>query len=246
MKVIALNSSPHMERGNTALILAPFLEGLRTAGAEVELLYTGQMNIAPCQGEFDCWIRTPGICRQRDDMQMLEPRFREADIWVLASPVYVWGVNGPMKNVLDRLLPLLDPHIDMRQGHCSHPLRCAGKRHRLVLVSSCGFWEMDNFDPLLAQCEMLCRILDLEFAGALLRPHAPALAGMLSAGAPVDDVLAAAQEAGRQVVLTGEVPAELFETVGRELMPLAAYVQLVNSRIDLRLKRIMARAANAG
>lgn len=39
MKVPAINSSPKMDKGNTALILAPFLEGMREAGAEVELFY---------------------------------------------------------------------------------------------------------------------------------------------------------------------------------------------------------------
>ncbi|WP_207637584.1 flavodoxin family protein [Desulfotruncus alcoholivorax] len=40
MKVIAINSSPNMGEGNTALILNPFLKGMREAGAEVELFYT--------------------------------------------------------------------------------------------------------------------------------------------------------------------------------------------------------------
>jgi len=40
MRVIAINSSPNMDKGNTALILNPFLEGLKDAGAEVELFYT--------------------------------------------------------------------------------------------------------------------------------------------------------------------------------------------------------------
>jgi multimeric flavodoxin WrbA len=40
MKVLAINSSPRMGRGNTALILNPFLEGMKGAGAEVELFYT--------------------------------------------------------------------------------------------------------------------------------------------------------------------------------------------------------------
>lgn len=32
MKVLAINSSPRMDRGNTALILNPFLEGMKEAG----------------------------------------------------------------------------------------------------------------------------------------------------------------------------------------------------------------------
>jgi hypothetical protein len=34
VKVIAINSSPNMGKGNTALVLDPFLEGMREAGAE--------------------------------------------------------------------------------------------------------------------------------------------------------------------------------------------------------------------
>jgi multimeric flavodoxin WrbA len=40
MKVLAINSSPRMDKGNTALILNPFLEGMKEAGAEVDLFYT--------------------------------------------------------------------------------------------------------------------------------------------------------------------------------------------------------------
>jgi len=36
MKVIAINASPKMEKGNTAVILTPFLEGIDEAGAAIE------------------------------------------------------------------------------------------------------------------------------------------------------------------------------------------------------------------
>jgi multimeric flavodoxin WrbA len=88
MRVLVLNSSPKMDKGNTALVLGPFLEGVREAGAEVELFYTKKLEINPCQGEFNCWFKTPGKCFQQDDMQMLLPMLAQADIWVLATPVY--------------------------------------------------------------------------------------------------------------------------------------------------------------
>ena len=73
MKVVAINSSPNMEKGNTALVLAPFLEGIEEMGGKVELFYTKKLKINPCQGEFNCWRKTPGECFQKDDMQMLLP-----------------------------------------------------------------------------------------------------------------------------------------------------------------------------
>lgn len=39
-KILATNSSPNMDKGNTALILTPFIEGMKEAGADVELIYT--------------------------------------------------------------------------------------------------------------------------------------------------------------------------------------------------------------
>ncbi|MCJ7431672.1 flavodoxin family protein, partial [Candidatus Bathyarchaeota archaeon] len=44
-----------MDKGNTALILSPFVEGMREEGAEVELQYVKRLKINPCQGEMNCW-----------------------------------------------------------------------------------------------------------------------------------------------------------------------------------------------
>jgi len=49
-----------MDKGNTALILNPFLEGMREAAVEVELFYTRKLNINPRTGEFNCWLKNPG------------------------------------------------------------------------------------------------------------------------------------------------------------------------------------------
>ena len=117
MKVVAINGSPKMDKGTTALILAPFLEGLRGSGAEVELFYTKKLEINPCHGDFRCSTDTPGECFQKDDMQMLHPKLYEADIWVMATPVYVSGMTGPLKNLVDRILiPLGEPHLEFMCG----------------------------------------------------------------------------------------------------------------------------------
>ena len=102
VKVLAINSSPNMNKGNTDMLLTPFIEGMKEAGAGVELLYTKKLKINPCQGEYACVMKTPGKCFQNDDMQMLIPKLGEADIWVFASPVYWENIPGPMKNLIDR------------------------------------------------------------------------------------------------------------------------------------------------
>jgi len=45
MRVSAINGSPKMDKGNTALILSPLLKGMRDAG--VEFFYTKKLKINP-------------------------------------------------------------------------------------------------------------------------------------------------------------------------------------------------------
>jgi len=228
MKVLAFNCSPRMDDGNTALILNPFLEGMKEVGAEVELFYTRKLKINPCHGGFICWLKTPGECWQKDDMQMLYPKLSEADIYVFGTPVYVDGVSGPMKNLLDRIIPLVQPFFELRDGHCRHLVREGYRHGKMVLVSNSGFWEMDNFDPLLVHVKAFCRNGAMEFAGALLRPHGEALRPMMKMGISLDDVFEAAREAGRQLVRDGKMSAETLNIVSRELVPLEMYVKAAN------------------
>lgn len=235
MRALAFNCSPRMDKGNTALILGPFLDGMKEAGAEVELFYTKKLKISPCQGELNCWLKTPGKCFQEDDMAMLLPKMGEADIWVFATPVYVDGVTGQMKKVMDRGVPMVQPFFELRDGHCRHPMREGTRDGKVVLVSTCGFWEMDNFDSVLAHMRAFCKNTGREFSGALLRPHGPVLRVMMKMGGPVNDVLEAAKEAGRQLVRDGKMSKETLRIVSRELLPLETYVQRANQHFQQKL-----------
>jgi multimeric flavodoxin WrbA len=228
VKVVAINSSPMMGKGNTALILTPFLAGMEKAGAEVRLFHTRKLDIRPCQGEFHCWTRHPGECFQEDDVGDLLEEMKTAEIWVFASPVFVDGITGPLKTLLDRMIPLIQPYVEMRDDHCRHPLREATKGGQVVLVSNCGFWELDNFDPLLVHMKAMCKNTGREFAGALLRPHGPALRVMRDQGMPVDDVLEAAEAAGRELAESGSMRTDLLESVSRELLPRDVYAEQLN------------------
>jgi len=224
-----------MDNGNTALILNPFLEGMKEVGAEVEFFYTRKLKINPCHGGFICWLKTPGECWQKDDMRMLYPKLREADIYVFGTPVYVDGISGPMKNLLDRIIPLMQPFFELRDGHCRHLVREGYRHGKIVLVSNSGFWEMDNFDPLLVHVKAFCKNAAKEFAGALLRPHGEALRPMMKMGISLDDVFEAAREAGRQLVRDGKISTETLDIVSRELMPLEMYVKAANEMFQQKL-----------
>ena len=89
VKLIVFNGSARLDKGNTALVLEPFLDGIKQAGATVELFYSKKLNIKPCSGELSCWHKTPGRCYIQDDMQKLYPKLRQADILVFATQVYL-------------------------------------------------------------------------------------------------------------------------------------------------------------
>jgi len=235
MKVLVFNCSPRMDKGNTALILKPFLEGLKEAKAEVELFYIKKLKINPCQACFSCWFETPGKCFQKDDMQMLYPKLCQADIWVFATPIYVDSMTAMMKNLIERMIPSSQPFFNLRDGHCRHIARKGGKYTKVVLVSNCGFWEIDNFKPLLVHMKAFCRNLGVEFAGALLRPHGEALRPMMEIGMPVNDIFEAAKRAGYQLIKNDKMSPRTLKLVSRELLPLEMYIQHANQRFQQRL-----------
>ncbi|MHB8119817.1 MAG: flavodoxin family protein [Methanothrix sp.] len=223
MKVLAINGSPHMDEGNTAMILNPFLDGMKEAGSDVEVFYTRKLKIGACNGDMSCWFKNPGICGQKDDMQMLLPKIKEADVIVWASPVYYAGVTGPLKNLMDRQLPLY-----LQGGRV--------KQQKIVLVSTCGAWELSMFDPMLLQMKAIYTRPDgsSDFAGALLCPMADGMKEMVKAGETglVDGIFQAAKEAGRQLAKEGMISEELQKQVSRELMPRDAYYKAAQMMME--------------
>jgi multimeric flavodoxin WrbA len=224
MDVLAINGSPHMDDGNTAIILNSFLDGMREAGAKVELFYTRKLKIGPCNGDLSCWFKNPGKCGQADDMQMLLPKLKEADVIVWASPVYYAGITGPLKNLMDRQLPLFTQE------------NAGSKKQKIVLVSTCSAWELSIFDPLLAQMKAIYSMpeANTEFIGALLRPMADGMKEMIKAGETrlVDEVIQAAKEAGLQLAKDGKISEEIQKRVSKVLMPQDAYYKAAQEMME--------------
>ncbi len=228
MNILALNSSPRKDRGGTALVLNTFLEGAKDVGAEIDLVYIHDLEVKPCLGCFTCWIKTPGNCVQKDDMQDLLKKRQAADALILASPVYVDGMTSTMKAVLDRSIPLVKPFFEIRDDHCRHPPLHDQKPIDVALVSVSGFTELDNFDPLVAHIKAFCKNLNGNYAGAVLRPLGAHLQMFKQMGLPVDDVYSAIKQAGREFVQKGTISAKTQKTISRELVPREEYVKRLN------------------
>jgi multimeric flavodoxin WrbA len=218
MKVLAINSSVQMGKGNTAQILNPFIEGMKEAGAEVSIHYTQRLNIKPCTGIFQCWYKTPGKCYINDDMQMLYPKLREADIWVFAIPVYL-EMPSKMQIFLNRLMPIGGETVVIRDGRMFPTLRKDVALTKIILVSSCGFWGTDNFSVLLHFMERLAKTLNVEFIAALLRPHGFIMKEKQDEQT-TKEILEAAKQAGYQLIQEGQIKQETLETIKQPLTSL--------------------------
>jgi len=218
MKAIAINSSPKMKKGNTAMILDSFLKGMKEAGATTELFYAMQLKIKPCTcGKMYCWNKEPGKCCIKDDMELLYPKLREADILILATPVYI-PLPGKMQNVINRLCPLINPVLELKQGRTQARFHKNVKIGRIVLVSTCGWWEIENFKTVKCIAEELAKGVNVEFAGAVLRPHAYLMRkkGELTKDGEV--VLDAVKRAGYELVKKGRMSNETLEIISHPLI----------------------------
>jgi multimeric flavodoxin WrbA len=101
-KIVVLNGSPR-KNGNTSALVNAFTKGAEENGNSVVNFFVSEMNIHPCKGCCAGGKNPDSPCTQKDDMDKIYPKFKEADIVVLASPLYYWNISGQLKCAFDRL-----------------------------------------------------------------------------------------------------------------------------------------------
>ena len=138
--------------GNTARLAQSFADGA-VQNNNVEIVYVADYNVNPCIGCNSCFTREGNQCFQGDDMVKIYEKLRNADIVVIASPVYFYGISAQLKAIVDRL------HTPMRNTFHI-------KKLGLLLV---GAAQLPNlFDPILMQYQMVLDFFKLESIGTVL------------------------------------------------------------------------------
>ena len=99
-KVLILSSSPR-KGSNSDLLCDAFQRGAQESGHEVKKLRLADRKINPCLA-CDYCLSHDCKCVQDDGMQEIFPAIKEADVIVLASPVYFHSINAQLKMVFDR------------------------------------------------------------------------------------------------------------------------------------------------
>jgi multimeric flavodoxin WrbA len=149
--IIVLSGSPR-KGGNTDLLVDTFVKGAEKNN-NVEVVSVADYKINPCIGCNSCFDRAGHECFQQDDMQVVYDKLKCADVIVVASPVYFYGVSAQLKAIIDRL------HTPMRNDF-------KVKKLALILVGAAVLPEL--FDSIKIQYQLVLNFFKLEDAGMVL------------------------------------------------------------------------------
>ena len=134
-KIVILNGSPRTN-GNTSELIKAFTEGAESAGNTVISFPLQQMEIHGCLGCYQGGKDKNSPCVQKDDMDKIYSHYKEADIIVLASPMYYWSISGQLKCAIDRLFAVAESNDNYENP----------KKDCILLMAAEGDTE-DNFEP---------------------------------------------------------------------------------------------------
>ena len=100
-----------------------------------------------------CFTSESNTCVQKDDMSVIYSKLANADMLVIASPVYFYGLSAQLKAVIDR---------------CHNPIRDTFhiKKAALILVGAASLPEL--FDSILAQYQLCINYFHIEDMGRVL------------------------------------------------------------------------------
>ena len=100
--VLVISASPR-KGGNSDTLCDEFIRGAQESGNHAEKIFLASKNIKYCIGCGVC--NTTQKCVQKDDMAEILDKMGEADVIVLATPVYFYTMDAQMKTLIDRTVP---------------------------------------------------------------------------------------------------------------------------------------------
>jgi len=176
MFVLALQGSPFKD-GNAGILLTSFLEEAERLGCQVCNVEVGDKLIAPCRGCRVC--ENTGYCALRDDMEEISVLLRQADLIVIATPIFFYSVPSQLKALIDRsqtmwarkyIHRLIDPGDKWRVGF----LLALGATKGKNLFEGASLTARYFFDAIGAQYSGSLTFRQIEQPGAI-KAHPTAL-----------------------------------------------------------------------
>ena len=135
MLVLGFQGSPR-RKGNTSFLLAAFMQAAEKLGAQTRIVEVTRKNIIPCKELVVC--EKKGYCPIEDDIETeIYPLIRQAEIVVLATPIFFFNMTAQLKAVVDRCqlfwarkyrFKLVDPAHKTKRGFLLAVGASKGKR----------------------------------------------------------------------------------------------------------------------
>ena len=108
MNILILQGSPRA-KGNTAWMAEEYKKAAEAAGHQVTLVHVSRKKIAGCLACEYCHTKGNGACIQKDDMQEIYPLIAEAEVLVLAAPIYYFTFSAQLQAPLQRIYNMMTP-----------------------------------------------------------------------------------------------------------------------------------------
>lgn len=146
---IVLSGTPH-PKGNTAALLAAFLKGLKKGNKwSVKIVEAYGLKIAPVmESEYT------GKKSKKDAMAPLFEEILNADLIVLATPIYYWGMAAQLKKVWERLFE-------------TDYARYKGKSLAIIATGGGDSKKDSGADLVEAQFKNICDYMGMRFKGLI-------------------------------------------------------------------------------
>ncbi|GLC80725.1 flavodoxin family protein [Lacrimispora brassicae] len=151
MRIVVLEGSPH-KKGSSNLLAGEFIRGAQSAEHTVQVLDVAHMDIHPCMGCDHCGMDGP--CVQKDDVPKIQNALLSADMIVLVTPVYYFGMSAQLKMVIDRFY--------------SYTMKLSAKGLKTAMVTAAWDNDMDAVVYLRDHYQKLCRYMNFKDCGMVL------------------------------------------------------------------------------
>ncbi|MBO4981046.1 MAG: flavodoxin family protein [Lachnospiraceae bacterium] len=115
MKLLVVNTLSEQNEAARAAI-----RELKGMVSDCKVIHTYEMQLKPCVGCNACWLKTPGVCSIQDGYEEILKGYIEYDATVFLAGTALNFVDYRMKNVIDRILPLVTMYIHIVDGQCRH------------------------------------------------------------------------------------------------------------------------------
>jgi len=189
MKVLGIFGSPR-RGGNTEILLEEALKGAEKEGAKVERLYLSDFTITPCKECHGC--DDTGNCIILDEMEKVYPKLLEADVVILTSPIFFYGVTASAKALIDRSQALWARKYLLKDPS----LGKEGKKRKGFFISLGATKGQKIFEGAILTVKYFFDVFNAEYVGELLFRGVEAKGDILRH----PEALQQAFEAGRRLV----------------------------------------------